>query len=486
MKTSSRLVAGLLALGLAGPLAADPADHAWAGIVDRLAFSDCPADGAVADWRRHYVDHPQELGRALNRAEPWLALVLAELERRDLPGELALVPIIESGYDPFAFSSQGAAGGWQFLADTALELGLDISPTFDARRDMLSATPAALDYLEQMYHRLGRRWELALAGYNAGPGRVARALAEAGTDASIDQIALPGETRSYLARLSGLSCLLANATAHGIDLPQLSRQPAFDVVKLAGPTDLVAVALESGIAPEALLWLNAGLAQLVTPAQGPHRLLVPAGQGELVQPTLPRARAAGSLVWDDNNVRRRDSLAGIARRHDVSLRALEHLNALDGELPVPGQRLQLPAPRRPERSADYARMFEHMLGLLQGRLPEWRLRHHVLEGENLWMLSQRYSVPASAIRRANGLGPQAEIRTGQWIEIPPHELATGPDQYRIQPGDTLSTIARDHGLAVTRLKQLNQLRADSLLVPGQVISLGEPRCCDQIPSLFLP
>jgi LysM repeat protein len=113
---------------------------------------------------------------------------------------------------------------------------------------------------------------------------------------------------------------------------------------------------------------------------------------------------------------------------------------------------------RPERSTDYARMFEHMLGLLHGRLPEWRLRHHVLEGENLWMLSQRYSVPASAIRRTNGLGPQAEIRTGQWIEIPPHELSTGPDQYRIQPGDTLLTIARDHGLAVTHLKQLNQLR----------------------------
>lgn len=486
MKSSSRLAGWLLVIALAGPLAADPGDHAWAGIVDRLVFTDCAPDGAAADWRRTYVAYPQELSRSLDRAGPWLALVLAELERRDLPGDLALVPIIESGYDPYAFSNQGAAGGWQFLAETALELGLEISPSFDARRDMLAATPAALDYLEQMYHRLGRRWELALAGYNAGPGRVARALAEAGADASIDEIALPGETRSYLARLSGLSCLLADAEAYGIDLPQLSRQPAFDVVELAGPTDLVAIANEAGIAPKALLWLNAGLARLVTPVDGPHRLLVPAGHGEAVGRIAPRARAAASLVWDDNNVRRRDSLAGIARRHDVSLRALEHLNALDGELPVPGQRLHLPAPRRPERSADYARMFDHMLGLLQGRLPEWRLRHHVLEGENLWMLSQRYSVPASAIRRANGLGPQAEIRAGQWIEIPPHELATGPDQYRIQPGDTLLTIARDYGLTVTRLKQLNQLRPDSLLVPGQVISLGEPRCCDQIPSLFLP
>lgn len=482
----SRWVGLVMAACLAVPLSAASEDGAWSRLSDRLIFGQCQSDSPAADWAGYYAAHPAELGRALARAEPWIAWLADEIERRNLPGELALLPIVESGYDPFAWSSRGAAGPWQLMPGTARDQGLEISAWYDGRRDMLAATEAALDYLEQMYRQLDRRWDLAIAAYNAGPGRVSRARADQGRHVDWTDLPLPGETRVYLARLMGLSCLLARPSTGAALWPQVENEPTFRAVTLTGPVDLVAVAMIADLSPQTLLELNAGLSYLITPPEGPHRLLVPSGSAEPVRAALASLQSAGELVWDESNVRRRDSLAGIARRHDVSLRSLKQLNDIDEVLPLLGQRLVLPAAVPPSQMIRYRQTLDRMLALQQSQLPERRLRHHVLEGESLWMLSQRYSVPVSAIRQANGIGADRPIRAGQWIEIPPGQPQPGPDHYRIQPGDTLSTIARDHGMPLARLKQLNQIAGDALLRPGELLFIGEPRCCEQIPSLFLP
>lgn len=468
------------------PLSAATEHEAWSRLSERLVFGQCQHGSQEAGWADHYAAHPAELGRALAQAEPWMAWLADELVRRDLPGELALLPIVESAYDPFAWSSRGAAGPWQLMPETAREQGLEISPWYDARRDMLAATGAALDYLEQMYRQLDQRWDLAIAAYNAGPGRVSRALAERGRNADWTELALPGETRVYLARIQGLSCLLGRSATGAALWPRSAGDATFEVLSLPGPVDLVAVAAITGIDPQTLLALNAGLGKLLTPPTGPHRLLVPNRSADQVRSSLARHQSAGVLIWGEGNIRRRDSLAGIARRHDVSLRSLKQINGMNGQLPTLGQRLVLPAAVSPSQMAGYRQKLDQMLALQQGQLPERRLRHHVADGENLWALSQRYSVPISAIRQANGMGTDAPIKAGQWIEIPPGEAQAGPDHYRIQPGDTLSTIARDHGMPLARLKQLNQIGGDATLRPGELLFIGEPRCCAQIPSLFLP
>ncbi|TVQ34756.1 MAG: LysM peptidoglycan-binding domain-containing protein [Wenzhouxiangella sp.] len=428
----------LLLMPWTGLLAVDSEFHAedpWARIGQRLALEACASGEQSLFWARHYAAHPDYLDTVLARAEPWVAGIADELEQRDLPGELALVPMIESGYDPYAFSRRGAAGAWQLLEPTARSLGLVIDEHFDARRDMPEATSAALDYFEAMHRRLNDRWDLALAAYNAGPGRVARLSASGALSVQPWKSAeLPGETRIYLARLLGLACLLAQPDRFEYDWPRVPVDSAALSITLDYPVDLAELAVRAGLDIQGLVELNAG-----------HRRL-------------------------DARVDHLLTLNVLAADRERVIAALE----------------RKPGALESQSGAAYRQARAELVALKSARIPENRNWHEVAPGETLWTLSHRYSVGADTIRRVNRLEAGAEVRAGEMIRIPAGVPTLLPDQYRVQPGDTLWSIAREQRVPVALLKRLNQISEDTTLQPGDVLELGEPRCCDQIPSLFEP
>ena len=187
-------------------------DNVWAKVVDDFKLPGCADHEESRVWSRWYADHGAYMARVMKRAQPWIYYIAQELEARDMPGELALLPVVESAYDPFAYSSGMALGTWQFIASTGKQYGLRQDWWYDGRRDVYSSTNAALDYLEHLNKKFDGDWMLALAAHNGGKGRVARAIATAeknGKPTNYWALQLPRETTKYIPKLIALTAIIA-------------------------------------------------------------------------------------------------------------------------------------------------------------------------------------------------------------------------------------------------------------------------------------
>ena len=223
----------------------------------------------------------------------------AEIERRGLPAELALLPHVESRYNPAATSPVAAAGMWQFMPYTGREMGLRQDAWQDERRDILASTRAAMDYLQQLQRRLGGSWELAMAAYNCGPGRVESAQAanrQRGKPTDFWSLNLPAETENYVPQILAAARLVAEPASYGMHLPPVPTAPQLEVVRTERPMDLARVAQASGVGLAQLQTLNAGLKRGQTSPLGPGQLVVPAGTGQRVTDALPQARVMAATA----------------------------------------------------------------------------------------------------------------------------------------------------------------------------------------------
>ncbi len=210
-------------------------DNVWARLVSNFSLPNCDDHEESLVWARWYADHGEYMARVMKRAQPWIYFIAEELEARDMPGELALLPIVESAYDPFAYSSGMALGTWQFIASTGKQYGLRQDWWYDGRRDVWSSTHAALDYLEHLNKKFDGDWLLALAGYNSGEYRVAREVKKnlkKGKPADFWNIRLPKETKGYVPKLLGLTCLFQNPESYGFEFPEAPNKPVIAVVEM--------------------------------------------------------------------------------------------------------------------------------------------------------------------------------------------------------------------------------------------------------------
>ncbi|MGB0513506.1 MAG: LysM peptidoglycan-binding domain-containing protein, partial [Wenzhouxiangellaceae bacterium] len=371
----------------------------WPRLVSRFRIADCPAGSRAEAWAEWYADNPEYMERVLNRARPWMHYIVDELERRDLPGELALLPIVESAFDPFAYSHGRAAGPWQFLSGTARDFGVTIDDWYDGRRDFVVATRAALDYLEYLAGLFDQDWALVLAAYNAGQGRVGRAIRQnrrRGLSTAWDALPLPRETRAYVPKLKGLGCLFREPARHAFVLPSIEDAPRVAAVPLKQPVDIVELALASNLDLTELVTLNAGLNRHLTPPAGPHHLVVPLEHADAVGEALSRLRPVPTPPPRELRVRRGDTLSQLARRHATSVDALRSLNNLRGDRLIAGQTLKLPG--RPadavasDATPEYQDAHRRLTALQQQLLPTDRFIHRVRSGESLWLIARRYGV----------------------------------------------------------------------------------------------
>ncbi|HEY7672896.1 MAG TPA: transglycosylase SLT domain-containing protein, partial [Gammaproteobacteria bacterium] len=216
-----------------------------------------------------YVQNPEYLERVFTRGARYLYYITEELERRGMPADLALLPVVESAFDPFAYSHGRASGLWQIIPGTGRRLGLAQNWWFDGRRDVVESTRAALDYLEALHLQLGGDWLLAVAGYNSGEGNVARALKRAQaagepTDFWGIRRYLPIETRTYVPRLIAIRALVAAPEAQGVALPEIANAPYFSIVETGGQIDMALAAELSALDLDQLYELNPGINRWAT------------------------------------------------------------------------------------------------------------------------------------------------------------------------------------------------------------------------------
>ncbi|WP_295388139.1 transglycosylase SLT domain-containing protein [uncultured Thiodictyon sp.] len=379
-------------------------------------------DEKVGTFRRD----PQFMSKLSERAKPYLHVVMAEIERRGLPGELALLPHIESRYNPAATSPVAAAGMWQFMPYTGREMGLRQDAWQDERRDVMASTRAAMDYLQQLQRRLGGSWELAMAAYNCGPARVESAQAAnraRGLPTDFWSLNLPAETRNYVPQILAAARLVAEPTQNGVHLPPVPSTPQLEVVRTDRPVNLARVAQASGIGLAQLQTLNAGLKRGQTSPMGPGHLVVPVGTATRVTAALPQSRIVAPMrftaaaepaeppptvkpettIATVYMVKGGDTLASVARAQKVDLNDLAAANAMQLREPLlPGQSLRIPGAAGAAVGGD----------MTAANL----VTHRVRRGDSLPAIARRYHVSVDDLIRWNPVAAN-DLHHGGTIRI---------------------------------------------------------------------
>lgn len=450
----------------------------WRRVVDRFEFAHCPEGSRASQWAQWFGERPDYMERVLGRAHVWAHDIANEIEARDLPGELVLLPIVESAYDPFAYSHGRASGAWQFMSATARDHGLEINDDYDGRRDVYAATRAALDYLDYLSGRFDGNWNLALAAYNGGQGRVARALRRNQANrrsTAWEDLRLPRETLAYVPKMHGLGCLFRDPERYGFELPVWDDQPRIARVELPGPVDIVVLAARARLVLAEIIALNAGLNGHQTSPSGPHHLIVPIDRYEDVVEILPDLEFGQRVDWREIRVQRGDTLSELALRYDTSVSALQESNNLPGDRLRIGQRLRLPATGTRARDPALADGYRELASLQQRLLPTRSFQHQVRPGESLWLIARRYRVSVGDLQRWNRLNGSSLIRPGQSLVVQMDQgsrgSVAGPRQYTVRRGDSLWLIARRHQVRLSDLMQWNELAEDSVLRPGQTLTI---------------
>jgi membrane-bound lytic murein transglycosylase D len=264
----------------------------WDRIRNGYAIPDLKNDPLVAQHERWWAERPALLGTILQRGRKYLYFIVEALEQRGMPLELALLPIVESGYNPMAASSAEALGLWQFVPATGARFNLARNAQVDARRDVIASTGAALEYLESLY-ALHKDWQLALASYNWGENAVLRAAKRVGAKGetpTFDALSLPAETRHYVPRLQALKNIVASPEAHGIVLPEIANEPYFVTVSLPATPglDLATAAKLAEMAPDEFRALNPAFNQGRIAHRQIGHLVLPVDRAEAFAVNLAR------------------------------------------------------------------------------------------------------------------------------------------------------------------------------------------------------
>jgi membrane-bound lytic murein transglycosylase D len=325
------------------PSVAPATDDPWQRLRDGARFADCANPDATMDAARaRLLRDPAALQRQLQRVLPELDYVLGELERRGLPTEFALLPLVESGFRPLPARGNRPAGIWQFMPATARTYGLRVDARRDDRLGLAQSTTAALRLLEHLGARFDGDWSLATMAFNAGEFRVKRALAAAPADARSPQgLRLGTINRNHLARLRALACIVAGPGAAGIVLPPLDADDRLLAVPLVAGTTIARAARDTGIAPARLRALNAAPVEPRLRAGEP--IVLPRRALAAHAAAQARLRGSGDAADGEYTVRAGDSLWTIARRHDCTVLEIARHNRIDPARPLrPGQVLLLP------------------------------------------------------------------------------------------------------------------------------------------------
>jgi membrane-bound lytic murein transglycosylase D len=432
--------------------------------------------------RNWYARHPEYMRRVSQRAERYAAHILQQVSERGLPAEIALLPIVESAYDPFAYSHGRAAGLWQFIPGTGKRFGLKQDWWYDGRRDLVESTRAALDYLEYLHKRFDGDWMLALAAYNSGEGTVGKAVRrnrKKGKPVSFWDLDLPKETRAYVPKLVALKQLVNSPEKYGVSLEPVETQPAFEIIDTGGQIDLAIAADLAGIDLDTLYRFNPGFNQWATPPKGPHRLLIPNSQVEQFRQAIAKLPPKKRIQWVRHKVAKGQTLGHIARRYHTTIDALQAANQIRGHSIRAGKYLLVPVSSTGQenyRLSASQRLSRKQNAARKGQ----RSQHIVTTGDTFWDLSRQYKVSMRKLASWNGMAPGDPLRVGQklvlWTNQPSRYSAHPGSQrravhYTVRKGDSLSRISSRFKVRVTDLRRWNGLPKKGYLQPGQRLKL---------------
>ena len=447
----------------------------WKQITKDFTLSAYANNPAVLQQIRWYQEHPKSLSDISTKAAPYLYYIHQQVKEKGLPGELVLLPIIESAYNPFASSRVGAAGLWQLMPGTGSDLGLKQNSGFDGRRDVVSSTQAALSYLDYLDKVFDKNWLLALAAYNSGPGTVLKADKSNKGDHSNSQfwsLHLPKETKQYVPRLLAVAAIISNPEKYGIHLPDVPNAPYFAKVAVSNPMPLSKVAQLSDTSVDEVHNLNPGYKGTQNSSTTPEHVLIPIekvdtfkqnmdAQGKTVSVQMPTATdttpAPASTPANTNA-----TAAPAPAATSVNTNATVAPAPVNVDTSVPPVDDNTMATYTVASGDTLSKVAAHNHVNLND-LVKWNhlTRKSVLHKGQLLKLNAAANTTATA--------KQKQV-TETLSAAPTTAKASHSSAYKVRTGDTISSIAKKQGVTVANLRKANHLKSDHLKV-GQALTI---------------
>ena len=421
----------------------EPPQDLWERIRSGFAMPNLESD-KVTDREQWYSSRPDYFPRMTERSKKYLFHIVEKLEKRNMPSELALLPYIESAFNPQAVSSVKAAGMWQFMPATGTDFQLKQNAFRDDRRDVLASTRAALDYLQKLYGMFGD-WHLALAAYNWGEGSVGRAIArnqKQGLGTSYTDLNMPAETRMYVPKLQAVKNIVANPEAFKTELPVIENHPYFQTVDITHDIDVALAASLAGIREADFRALNPSFHKPVILAAGTPQILLPWDNAKVFQRNLEARNEGQYASWTVWSVPTTMTVAEAARRTDMSESDLRSVNNIPPRMMIKaGSALIVPrsATTRQDVSSHLA---DNGQVALAPEIVTRRASVRAGKGETVATLARRYKVSAANVADWNDVKLNAAFKAGQQVVMYlPVRQASAPApraQARSAPGKVVS------------------------------------------------
>jgi len=459
----------------------------WQRIREQLTFN-IPQNKRVIVQRNWYAKHPSYLTRVAKRAEPFLYYIVEELEKNNVPVELALLPIVESAFDPFAYSHGRASGMWQFVPGTGKRFGMKQNWWYDGRRDVIASTQGAIKYMKYLNKFFDGDWLLALAAYNSGEGRVQRAVRKnkkLGKKTDFWSLDLPRETRAYVPKLLALADLVKDPKQFNLNLYEIANKEVISQVDIKSQIDLAKAASLAELSLTELQRLNPGFNRWSTDPDGPHRLLLPKHKVAHFKQGLTKLNKEDRLAWQRYKIRNGDNLGYIANKFHTSIDLIRQVNNINGNQIRAGKHLLIPVAAKSLDS--YILSQDQRIAKKQARPQQGiKLTHTVVSGDNLWDLGQHYRVNSRKIASWNGFAPRDTLKLGQKLVIwqkPSVSKITGTNSrvaqaivrnitYKVRRGDSFARIADKFNVLISDIERWNSLSRSKYLQPGQRLKLS--------------
>lgn len=435
------------------------------------------------DW---IVRHPGYIQRVMGRADPFLYYILEEAEKRNLPTELVLLPVVESAYQPFAYSHGRAAGIWQFIPSTGRMYGLKQNWWYDGRRDIYASTQAALDYLERLNKQFKGDWMLALAAYNSGSGTVSRAIKrnkKKNKPTDFWHLKLPKETRAYVPKLLALKAVITDPEKYSVSLRCIPDAPGFKQVQTTAQIDLALAAELAELDLKTLYNFNPAFNRWATDPDGPHNLIMPVAAAEKFEKNYSTLPADKHLRWSRHKIKSGETLSHIAVKYNTSVKHLRKVNNISGNNIRAGKYIMIPVSSK--NNSSYALSSPQRLKATQSikrGSNSKRINHYVQNGESFWTISRKYNVNMHKLAKWNGMAIKDPLKKGQKLVVWSSSAKTAavkthnPNStvksihYTVRNGDSLSRIADKYRVDVQDLHRWNTIKG-KYIQPGQRLKL---------------
>ena len=409
--------------------------------------------------------HLQDLDKFqdyLNDSYYFLFYVINKLEQNNLPLELAILPYIESNYDPFSISPSGAVGMWQFMPRTGRLYELNKSWWNEDRHDPYRSTDAAVGYLKYLYNRFDQDIYLTLAAYNAGPSLVERKINQnikQGEGKDFWSLNLPSQTQNYVPKFIALRELILNSEKYGISLPDIPYDNVVEKITIPGQVEILALSEFLEIKPELLYKLNAGYTKWASAPENESIFYIPKEKYSLIISENNPFKKINDINWISHTVNKGDNLWDLAIKYDTEVKIIKDVNYLNDDLLSINDNLLIPLGKSKSNNFIPYEMYI------------------VSEGDTLWSISKKYNLSIRDLARMNSLNENDFLQLGQQLSIGNKNIHRNMESkkrtilYSVKQGDTLFKISELFDVSIKSIEDINDFN-QSTLMPGQIIKIA--------------